>query len=125
VNFAQPRFVAIKLSEGEYSKKYEVYCRSAAFKTDMKMLGLLVKTKNDEEIKGFRGKHISRNYSLLKIGSGWDMKDIHNFYLFDYCTRKKCAVLMGDIDQEKIEKKQIVCPLPKLKILRRSSNLEN
>lgn len=98
MNFIQPRYVAVKLSDEQYSKKYETYARSAAFKTDMKKLDFLIKTKNDEEIKGFRG---------------WDLKDLHNFYLFDYCNRKKCAVMMGDIDEDKIAKKQ----LAKLKLV--------
>jgi len=110
VNFCQPRYVAIKLSEQDYSKNYEAYARSAAFRTDMKKLDFLIKTKNEEEIKNFRG---------------WNMKDLHNFYLFNYCTYKKCQVIFGDLDDEKLTKKELA--KSKLKEIKQemSSNLKN
>lgn len=92
INFIKPRYVGIKQSEQDYNKNYEKYARSPAFRNDMKKLDFQIKTKNDEEQKNFRG---------------WEVKDLHNFYLFDYCLRSKCQVIFGDLDEDLLNRKEI------------------
>lgn len=51
MRFSQPRYVAIKLSEQEYSERYEAYSRSPSFRQDMNKLEYLIKMKNTDDIQ--------------------------------------------------------------------------
>ena len=92
INFIQPKYVNVKQSEQDYNKNYEKYTRGPSFREDMKKLDFLIKTKNDEEQKNFRG---------------WEPYDLHQFYLFDYCLKKKCQVIFGDLDENLLARKEI------------------
>lgn len=77
LRLANPKFIALQISEKDYEEKYQPVMRHPRFPEIMDKIDLLLKIKSEEILKS----------------SDLDLSFFENFYCLDYCQKKKCKIL--------------------------------
>ena len=85
---ANPKFIALQLSEKEYQENYVPIMMHPRFTEIMDRIDLLLRVKSDE---------------ILKF-TDLDLRLLHNFYCIDYCQKKKCKILFCGRENEENER---------------------
>lgn len=88
LKIASPNYIALQLSQKDYAEKYTPILNHPQFPEIMDQVELLLKMKSEE---------------LMKI-KNIDLNIIENLYCLDYCTKRKCKILLCGRHQEENEK---------------------
>ena len=93
LRIANPKFVALQLSEKEYQEKYVPIISHPRFPEIMDKIDLLLRIKSPDILQS----------------KDLDLNLFENLYSLDYCKRKKCKILFFGRDSEEKERIYKVC----------------